>query len=329
MGLSQKLKLAIYTLVIIVSVGIIGYMFIERWSFVDAVYMTIMTITTVGYGEVHPLSKAGQIFSIVLMVGGVGGGLYTLSLFIQYLLEGEFGITMWRRHMKAEIEKLKDHFILCGYGRVGREIARTFKEEGVPFIIIDSSESVVARAREDGFLALSGDATSDEKLKEARIETARGLVAGVGNDVDNTYITLSARQQYPDLFITARASAPDVEVKLKRAGANRVVSPSSIGAQRMAMLSLRPAVVDFIDRVAYRPGREMQLESIDIEVDSSLAGITMEEARRGHGITILAMRTKEGKLLANPPDDQPINGGDRLIIIGTKTKLNKLEKILE
>jgi len=328
-NLSRKLKLAIYILIIIVSLGIIGYMVIEGWSFVDALYMTVLTISTVGYGEVSPLSEEGRIFSIFLMVGGVGGGLYALSLFIQYLLEGEFGITMGRRRMKAEIAKLKEHFILCGYGRVGREIARIYREEGESFIIIESDESAVARAREDGYLCLSGDATSDEVLKGVKIGKARGLIAAVGSDVDNTYITLSARELHPELFITARATFPDRELKLKRAGADRVVSPASIGARRMAMLSLRPAVVDFIDRIAYRPGREMQLESIDIEVGSSLAGITMEEAHRNYGITVLAMRTKGGKLVTNPPDDQPIKDGDRLIIIGTKKKLAGLEKAIE
>ena len=230
--------------------------------------------------------------------------------------------------MKAEMAKLKEHFILCGYGRVGREIARSFREEGVSFII-ESDENAVARAREDGYLCLNGDATSDEVLRLVQIEKARGLIAAVGSDVDNTYITLSARELHPDVFITARANSPDSELKLKRAGANRVVSPASIGAYRMAMLSLRPTVVDFIDRVAYSPGREMQLESLDINTRSSLTGITIEEAHRNYGITVLAMRTKGGKLVTNPPDNQPIKDGDRLIIIGTKKKLAGLEKAIE
>jgi len=325
MGLSRRLLIAIYALAIIIAVGVIGYIEIEHWSFLDALYMTIMTITTVGYGEVYPLSRGGELFSIFLMVGGVGGGLYTLTLLIQYVLEGQFGITMGRRRMKTEINKLKEHFILCGYGRVGRAIARTFSEEGVPFVVVDNDENAAAQVMGDGYLFLHGDATSDEVLKEARIETARGLVAAVGSDVDNTYITISARGLCPDLFITARASSPDLEVKLKRAGANRVVSPDSIGAHRMAMLSLRPAVVDFIDRVAYRPGREMVLESIDIAPASPLTGLTVAAGRQDFGITVLAMRTKDGKLLANPPDSRPIEAGDRLVIIGTRKKLAALE----
>jgi voltage-gated potassium channel len=240
MSLPRRVLPALYVLVIIVSIGVIGYMVIERWSFIDALYMTILTITTVGYGEVHTLSQGGRVFSVVLMVGGVGGALYTLSLFIQYLLEGQFGITLRRRRMKTEIAKLKEHFILCGYGRMGQEIAHTFNDEGIAFVVIENSQESAARAGEDGYLYLQGDATNDEVLKEARIESARGLVAAVGSDVDNTFITLSARGLCPGLFITARACSPGVEGKLKRAGANRIVSPHNIGGRRMAMLALHP-----------------------------------------------------------------------------------------
>jgi voltage-gated potassium channel len=245
LSLPRRVLPALYVLVIIIGSGAAGYMVIEHWSFIDALYMTILTVTTVGYGEVHPLSQGGRIFSIFLMIGGVGGVLYTLSLFIQYLFEGQLGITLRRRQMKTEIAKLKGHFILCGYGRMGQEIANTFNNEGIPFVVIENSQESAARAGENGYLYLQGDATNDEVLKEARIESARGLVAAVGSDVDNTYITLSARGLCPDLFITARSCSPGVEVKLKRAGANRIVSPHSIGAHRMAMLALHPVAVDF------------------------------------------------------------------------------------
>jgi len=243
-SLPQRILPALYVLAITIVSGVTGYMVIERWSFIDALYMTILTITTVGYGEVQPLSQSGKVFSIVLMAGGVGGVLYTLSLFIQYLLEGQFGITLRRRRMKTEIAKQKEHVILCGYGRMGREIAHTFNDKGIDFVVIENSQEDAAKAGEDGCLCLQGDATNDEVLKEARIESARGLVAAVGSDVDNTFITLSARGLNPDLVITARACSPGVEVKLKRAGATRVVSPHSIGARRMAMLALHPAAVD-------------------------------------------------------------------------------------
>ena len=245
MSLPRRVLPALNILVIIIGSGIAGYIVIEHWSFIDALYMTILTITTVGYGEVHTLSQGGKIFSVALMIGGVGSVLYTLSLLIQYLLEGQFGITLKRRRMRTEIAKLKGHFILCGYGRMGKEIASTFNDEGIPFVVIEENQDSAAMAGEDGYLYLQGDATSDEVLKEARIESAHGLVTAVGSDVDNTYITLSARGLCPDLFITARSCSPGVEVKLKRAGADIVVSPHSIGARRMAMLALHPTAVDF------------------------------------------------------------------------------------
>jgi voltage-gated potassium channel len=243
-SLPRRILPALYVLVIITGSGVAGYMIIEHWSFLDALYMTIRAITTAGYGEVYPLSQGGKVFSIVLLIGGVVGVLYALGLLMQCLLEGQLGITLRRRRMKTEIAKLKEHFILCGYGRMGREIANTFNDEGIPFVVIENSQESAAMAGEDGYLYLQGDATNDEVLKEARIESARGLVAAVGSDVDNTYITLSARGLCPDLLITARSCSPGVEVKLKRAGANCIVSPHSIGARRMAMLALHPAAVD-------------------------------------------------------------------------------------
>jgi voltage-gated potassium channel len=231
--------------------------------------------------------------------------------------------------MKTKITSLKEHFILCGFGRVGEEIAHTFKVEGIPFLIIDKSPEYAARIEQAGYLCLQGDATRDEVLKEANIEHARGLVAAVGSDVDNTYITLSARGLCPNVFIAARASSKESEIKLKRAGANRVVSPHSIGGRRMAMLALRPAVVDFIDTTIYSHGREMQLENVDISKSSQLAGLTIKATRNKTGITTLAIRKKSGKLLPNPAEEETIEDGDQLIVIGTKKRLATLEKALE
>lgn len=321
----KRLRRGLIILGSIVATGTIGYMLIEGWSSIDAVYMTIITISTVGYGEVNPLSHAGRIFSIFLIVGGVGGGLFVLTAFIEYIVEGKLGLTRRRRQMKAKIAKLKDHFILCGYGRVGEEIALTFNEESAPFVIIDSRQDNFAAAEAEGYLCLLGDATSDKVLMEAGIERARGLVAAVGSDVDNTYITLSARGLRPDLFIEARANDKEAKTKLKRAGANRVVAPSSIGARRMAMLALRPAVADFIDTITHRHGQELLMENIAVESDSPLVGLTIEAIRRQVKTAILAISKKSGKLLANPPYDTTIEVGDRLIIMGTPKELTALE----
>jgi voltage-gated potassium channel len=310
----------------IVAGGTIGYMTIEGWSFLDALYMTITTITTVGYDEVHPLSEAGKVFSIILIVGGVGGALYALTTAVGYFVEGRFGSTLGRRQMKNKIARLKDHFIICGYGRVGQEVARAFAGDGVPFVVIDSNPESIAQAEKDGYPYLQANATEDDVLKEAGIEKARGLVAAVGGDVDNTYITLSARGLRPDLFIAVRASDREAEVKLARAGADRIVSPYSIGARRLAMLALRPAVVDFIDTVSYGPGRELKLENIAVSDGSSLAGTTVAATRQRTKVNILAISDKKGKLLANPAGEDMIEAGGRLIVIGTKEQLCALEK---
>jgi voltage-gated potassium channel len=325
----RRLLWSLGALVGIVIIGVVGYMVIEGWSFLDAIYMTITTITTVGFREVHPLSDAGRIFSIFIIIGGVGGALYVLTNIVGYVLEGQFGITMGRRRMKRKIARLKNHFILCGYGRVGEEIAHVFSEEGIPFVIIDNDEETVAKAEEDGYPSLHADAASDETLKEAGIKRARGLVAAVGSDATNTYIALSARGLRPDLFIEARSSGVEAEDKLNRAGVDRVISPHAIGGRRMAMLALRPAVVDFIDTVTYGRGRELQLENADVASGSKLIGKTMQEARRQAGITILAMRKASGKLIANPPEEEIIEDGDRLIVIGTKKHLAALESFFE
>ncbi len=326
---SRRVLWGVCGLVAIVAVGVIGYTVIEGWPFLDSLYMTIITITTVGYTEVHPLTTGGRIFSIFLIVGGVGGALYALTGIIGYIVEGNIGTTWGRRRMKTKIAQLKGHFILCGFGRVGEEIARTFKAEGVPFVIIDNRPECIARLEQAQYLYIQGDATKDEVLKEARITQARGLVAAVGTDTDNTYITLSARGLCPDLFIEARASSEEARTKLDRAGADRIVLPQSIGGRRMAMLALRPAVVDFIDTVIYSRGREMQLENVDIGKNSRLVGLTIKATRSKTGITTLAIRKKSGTLLPNPSDEETIEDGDQLIVIGTKKQLAALAEALE
>src|SRR4030042_4759246 len=310
-----------FWLVAVIVIGVLGYEIIEGWDFLDSIYMTVTTITTVGYSEVHPLSSAGRIFSIFLMIGGVGGALYALSGIVGYIVEGNIGTVWEKRKMQNKINRLKGHFILCGYGRVGEEIARTFKEEEIPFIIIDNRPDCIARLEKAGYIYLQGDATQDEVLKNAGIERARGLIAAVGTDTDNTYITLSARELSPDLFIEARASRAEALTKLERAGANRVILPHAIGGNRLARLASAPAVVDFIDNVIYSRGREMQLESVDIKEKSRLIGMKVKEVRDKTRVTTLAVQKKGHTLIANPSGEEVIEDGDQLIVIGTRATL--------
>jgi len=329
MSPKRKLLWGVCALVIIIIAGVIGYVVIEGWSFIDAFYMTIVTITTVGYAEVHPLSAGGRIFSIFLIVGGVSGALYTLSVIAGYIIEGHLGTTLGRRRMERTISKLKEHFVLCGYGRVGQEIARIFTEEGVPFVIIDKDQESIASAEKDGYPYVLADATNDEGLKEAGIERARGLVVAAGSDADNVYITLSARGMRPDLFIEARSSSSEVEAKLKKAGATRIISPYSLGARRMAELALRPTVVDFIDTVVSRRGREFEMENIAVGNDSALVSLSVEETRQRTQAAILEINRKSGRLVANPSAEETIQAGDILITLGTREQLSAPEEICE
>jgi len=315
-----------YTLLLVVGIGIIGYMIIEGWSFLDALYMTVVTLSTVGYEEVHSLTTAGRIFSILLIIGGVGVMLYTLTTIVRYLIEGQFTNILGRRRMKEKLSKLKGHVILCGYGKVGREVARVFKREGTPFVVVELNQEALDDATDAGYLCLHGNATSDDVLKEAGVQQARALVAALGSDADNLYTTLSARELHSDLFIVARASAEESEPKLKRAGADRIMSPYRIGGRRMAMLTLRPLVVDFIDITMHSRGRELVLENIKVWPGSPVEGKNVKEGSKCcGGAAILAVRKKDGRLLANPSQETLLELEDELVIIGTREQLRALE----
>jgi voltage-gated potassium channel len=315
-----------FLLFLVITAGIIGYMVIEQWSFLDALYMTIITISTVGYAEVHTPSAAGKIFSILLIVGGVGVMFYTLTAFVQYFIEGRFRGIFGRHRMKEKIAKLKGHFILCGYGRVGQEVARVFASEGISFVVIDIDQEVVNKATDDGYLSIAGDATSDEVLSDAGIQRARGLVAALGSDANNLYITLSAKGVRPDFLVIARASSEASETNLKRAGADRIILPYRIGGRRMAMLALRPLVIDFVDTTMFSQGREIVLEAIAVGPGSPMVGVTVKQGLECCGaIAILAVKKKDGQLLANPSLETSLELGDELVIIGTREQLRVVD----
>ena len=234
----SRLTRGVFALAVVVAVGIVGYMVIEGWSLLDAAYMTIITLTTVGYEEVHPLSSTGRIFTILLMVASVGVMLYVLTTVVNLAVAHEVGSLFRMRKLKTRIAKLRGHFIVCGFGRVGRVVASTLQGESVPVIVVDNEAEALAEAEDLGLLYLQGDATRDADLISAQIDKAIGLVAATGDDSENVYITLMTRGLNPGLHIVVRASRPEAEEKLRRAGANGVVSPYSIGGREMALTAM-------------------------------------------------------------------------------------------
>ena len=327
MILESRLLRAIAILTLVMVLGVVGYMTIEDWSFLDSLYMTVITVTTVGFREVRELSRSGQIFTIFLVVFGVGGALYTLTSIMSYVIEGEFRGTIWRRRMENAIKHLHGHFILCGYDRVGHEVAFRFKEEGVKFVVVDRDEAAIKKAEEEGCLYVLGDASSDAVLKEAGIEQAKGVVVATGEDAENILITLSARSLRPDIFVVARSSSSETEPKLRKVGADRVISPHSIGGRRMAFLALRPASVELVDMLMGGLGQEdLLLEDIQVDEKSPLVNTTVAKCcQYGESVRLLAIKKKAGAIIAPPPPDAVIEVGDKLIAIGTRQQLKALE----
>jgi voltage-gated potassium channel len=313
-------------LFLITFIGTIGYRIIEGWPLVDSLYMTVTTISTVGYGEVYPLSTAGRIFSIFLIFGGVGAVFYILTTLVQHIVEGEFGIRIGRQHMNAKIRRLNNHFILCGYGRVGQPIANIFRQQEAKFVVIDRDEEAIKRAQQAGYLTILGDATKDESLKQAKIDRARGIIIALGDDAANIYATLAARELNTKLPIVARANNEDAEKKLQLAGAHRVVAPAIIGGARMARLALRPQAVEFIETVLFGREKQLLVEEIEAGEESSLADSTIKEIEeRFPGIRILALKKKDGALVPNPSPNTTIEKASSLTAFGTVEQLRDIE----
>jgi voltage-gated potassium channel len=291
--------------------------------------MTVTTLTTVGFREIHDLSQTGTVFTIVVIVAGVGGMLYTLTTIIAYVVEVQFPILARRRQMSQQLSALRDHYVLCGYGRVGRFVALELKREQAPLVVVEVDEQAAQRCEEEGHICLRGDATIDDVLRSARIESARGLITALDTDERNLYVVLSARELNPEIHIVARASTAAAEVKLRRVGANRVLSPSSAAGRRMAVLAMKPLVADFLDTVTQSENLELLLEEIAIPKASALAGQTIGELDVGGktGVIILAIHHPGSELEVAPKGDAEIRAGDTLVVLGTSSQLQQLEKL--
>jgi voltage-gated potassium channel len=324
-----KLIYPLLVITVVVTYGTLGYMVIEGWTFLDSLYMTIITLTTVGYTEVHSLSTAGRIFSIILMLSGVGAMFYALGVGARILLEGELREILGRKRLSKKIESLKNHYIICGYGRMGSIICRELMHHRAPFVVIEGAPDVVASMDRE-MLSLQGDATQDSVLRQAGIERARGLISVLSSDADNLYVVLSARGLNPKLRIVARASDEGAEKKLLRAGADSVVSPYYIGGLRIAHTLLKPAVVDFIEFATQSGNLELQMEEIRVKEGSHIIDQSLDECgiRKDLGIIIVAIKRESGAMEFNPTSTSIIKKGDTLIAMGKTKQLDELEELI-
>lgn len=329
MTILTRLRVALLLIAGVLLTGVAGFHYIEGWSWFDGLYMTLITMTTVGYGETHPLSPAGKVFNTFLIVAAVMSGGFLVASFTHAMLEFEFSQFFGRRRMEREIAKLRDHYIICGAGRVGRTVVRELRARGMPCLVIEVDSARAQWALDDEIPVLIGSGHTEDVLRRARIAAAKGLVAAVTSDAENLYIVLTARGLNPDLKIIARASEEEAKPKLLQAGANEVVSPYHFVGRRIAHILLRPHVIDFIETAVGIERLDIQIEEVPVPEGSPLVGKTLGSAdiRQSTGVLILALKRADGTMSFNPTPDAVIQSGDCLIAIGATDHLEKLESL--
>ena len=326
----KKLIFPIIVFIVLILVGISGYMIIEGWGLFDAIYMTIITLSSVGYGEVHETGLGGRIFTIILIIIGVFILAYIVGLVAEIFLEGEIRSILGRKKLDRKIQSLKDHYIICGYGRIGRTICNVLTQRSIPLIVIEKEEQARQELEQDKILYIDRDATHEESLIDAGVRRAKGLVSVVSSDPENVYITLTARGLNPELFILSRAEYSATKAKLLQAGANKVVLPYSIGARRMAQAIIRPAVSDFIELAMHESSFELAIEEIVVGNNSPFANLTLIESkiRKELDIIVIGIKKKDDRTLFNPSSQTTIHPGDLLIAMGSYENLERLRKLL-
>jgi len=326
----SRFRLAVVLLGVIIVYGITGYTLIDGWDLLDSFYMVIITISTVGYQEIHPQGAAGRIFTSTLIVVGVATMLYGFGVFAETLAENAFGNYRRERQLERSLNQLRDHFIICGYGRIGTQIVAEFEEHKVPYAVIDQTEEAVGRLRAEGRLHIEGDASSEELLGQAGIERARGLICAVDSDERAVYIVLSARALNPSLYILARAGRPESIRRLELAGATRTISPYRMAGHLMAELAVRPALVDVLDTLHHGES-EIAVEEMLVSAGMAAVGKTIEETGLldASAAKLLALRRSDGTLYVNPSPELRLEVGDLLIALGSDDQLLKSASLLK
>ena len=318
----RRIAVGVLVFATLLAFGTAGYTLIEGWPILDSLFMTAITLSTVGYGQVHTLSTGGMVFSIFLIFFGVGAALYVINAIIQTVFEGHLREVLGVRKMRTKIDALRGHYVICGFGRVGQEVAHEFEAQNVPFVVIENDPDNQDHARSLGYLYVTENATEEESLLAAGVRRARGLIAAVGSDAENTYITLCARSLKPRLLIVARAGSDTGEEHLRQAGADKVISPYRIGGRSIAFAAVYPLETEFVDSVR----GDRWVAEIQVDEASNLAGLNVEEAlsRRPGVNVILALQARDGDLIVGPPPERRLEMDDCLIVLGKEGKITAL-----
>ena len=314
----------------IMAFGTIGYYFVEHMPLFEAFYMTIITISTVGYAEIVPLTQAGRALTIVIIILGITVGAYTIGMLVRAFIEGEMLKIFGRRKVQKQITELKDHYIVCGFGRIGRIICNELAADNVNFVVIEQEPSIIEKIESKNYLFIEMDATSEEALLKAGIMKAKGIATALRSDANNVFITLTAKGLRPDIYILARASHENNEDKLSRAGASRVVSPHLIGGKRMAQVLKRPTVVDFIDIATMGSSLGLMMEEAMIGKGSDLINKNLVDSnlRKDFGVIIVAIKKMAGNMIFNPMPSETLESGDVIVVIGTKEDLKRMNAVM-
>jgi voltage-gated potassium channel len=328
--LARRFLFLVSAILVTLGIGTVGFVVIAGYPVFDAFYMTLITMTTVGYSEIHPLGHAARVFNSLLIVFGVTTIFIAIGAMTQTIIEQEFGELIGKRRNKRMIDKLKDHYIVCGFGRVGRGAAAELQHAHVPFVVVDMNPDRVEMAINAGMLAVMADSTRDETLRQLGIDRARGLVAALATDADNLFVLLSAKGLNRGIYVAARAAEESAEEKMRRAGADAVFAPYSITGHRLAQALLRPHVVQFLDFTTHDIGLDISIEQVRVSEASEMVSKTIKEMQlsRDLGVIVMAIRKSDGKMLFNPPADTAVHGGDYLIVMGQMQKLRALESLV-